>query len=194
MKKLGLIVGSIALVISMFGVVPAYADTAATVTCKDGSAGKAGKGACSHHGGVDKSAAKASADETPAAPAETKKGKKKASKETEASSDSGEAATVTCKDGSTSTKTGKGACSHHGGVNKSGAAASTDESPAAPAEITKSKKKSTSVSTDSETTSSSTSSGDATGATAKCKDGTYSHAKHHQGACSHHGGVAEFLN
>lgn len=30
------------------------------------------------------------------------------------------------------------------------------------------------------------------GATAKCKDGTYSYAKHHQGACSHHGGVAEW--
>lgn len=29
-------------------------------------------------------------------------------------------------------------------------------------------------------------------ATAKCKDGTYSYAKHHQGACAHHGGVAEW--
>jgi hypothetical protein len=32
-----------------------------------------------------------------------------------------------------------------------------------------------------------------TGATAKCKDGTYSHSAHHQGACSHHGGVAEWM-
>jgi hypothetical protein len=30
------------------------------------------------------------------------------------------------------------------------------------------------------------------GATAKCNDGTYSYAAHHQGACSHHGGVAIF--
>jgi hypothetical protein len=30
------------------------------------------------------------------------------------------------------------------------------------------------------------------GATAKCKDGSYSHAAHHSGACSHHGGVAQF--
>jgi hypothetical protein len=30
------------------------------------------------------------------------------------------------------------------------------------------------------------------GATALCNDGTYSFAAHHQGACSHHGGVAEF--
>jgi hypothetical protein len=30
-----------------------------------------------------------------------------------------------CKDGTTATHTGKGACSHHGGVNKSGAASAT---------------------------------------------------------------------
>ncbi|WP_223227750.1 DUF3761 domain-containing protein [Leifsonia xyli] len=30
------------------------------------------------------------------------------------------------------------------------------------------------------------------GATALCNDGTYSYAAHHQGACSHHGGVAHF--
>ena len=33
----------------------------------------------------------------------------------------------------------------------------------------------------------------AAGATALCKDGTYSHAKEHRGACSHHGGVAKWL-
>jgi hypothetical protein len=31
------------------------------------------------------------------------------------------------------------------------------------------------------------------GATAQCKDGTYSHAKERRGACSHHGGVAKWL-
>ena len=31
------------------------------------------------------------------------------------------------------------------------------------------------------------------GATAQCKDGSYSHAKSHQGACSRHGGVAKWL-
>ncbi len=30
------------------------------------------------------------------------------------------------------------------------------------------------------------------GATALCNDGTYSYAAHHQGACSHHGGVQVF--
>lgn len=32
------------------------------------------------------------------------------------------------------------------------------------------------------------------GASAQCKDGSYSHAKTHQGACSRHGGVAKWLS
>jgi len=31
------------------------------------------------------------------------------------------------------------------------------------------------------------------GATAQCRDGTYSFSRHHQGTCSHHGGVARWL-
>jgi hypothetical protein len=31
-------------------------------------------------------------------------------------------------------------------------------------------------------------------AAARCRDGSYSYAKHHQGACSHHGGVAKWLD
>jgi hypothetical protein len=34
---------------------------------------------------------------------------------------------------------------------------------------------------------------EAAGATAKCKDGTFSHAQTHSGACSRHGGVAQWL-
>lgn len=34
---------------------------------------------------------------------------------------------------------------------------------------------------------------DSRGATAQCKDGTFSHAANHRGACSHHGGVAKWL-
>ena len=63
-------------------------------------------------------------------------------------------APTTCKDGTTSKATGKGACSSHGGVQ-------ADTSPA--------------------------------GATAKCKDGTYSMAKTKSGACSSHGGVASWI-
>ena len=32
------------------------------------------------------------------------------------------------------------------------------------------------------------------GATARCNDGTYSYSQHRQGTCSHHGGVAKWLN
>ena len=32
------------------------------------------------------------------------------------------------------------------------------------------------------------------GATALCKDGTYSYSQHHSGTCSHHGGVAQWLD
>jgi hypothetical protein len=32
------------------------------------------------------------------------------------------------------------------------------------------------------------------GATAKCRDGTYSHAASHKGACSHHGGVDSWIS
>jgi hypothetical protein len=34
---------------------------------------------------------------------------------------------------------------------------------------------------------------EAAGATARCKDGSYSHAKTHSGACSRHGGVEQWL-
>ena len=32
------------------------------------------------------------------------------------------------------------------------------------------------------------------GATAKCRDGTLSFSQHHQGTCSHHGGVSAWLH
>jgi len=105
--------------------------------------------------------------------------------------------TVTCKDG-TSSKGGKGACSHHGGVQKGAAAAaastaapSTATAAPAPAPAMPAKSYSKPASS-----ASSASSGAATAGapTAKCKDGTMSHSKQHKGACSHHGGVAEWLD
>ena len=75
--------------------------------------------------------------------------------------------TVTCKDGTTS-KGGKGACSHHGGVEKGGASASAHDQ-------------------QNTTTSGKT-------PTAKCKDGTMSYGKEHNDACGQHGGVAEWLD
>jgi len=32
------------------------------------------------------------------------------------------------------------------------------------------------------------------GASARCADGSYSFSQHHQGTCSHHGGVATWIN
>jgi hypothetical protein len=36
--------------------------------------------------------------------------------------------------------------------------------------------------------------GDPRGAIAQCRDGAYSHAATHRGACSHHGGIAKWLS
>lgn len=118
---------------------------------------------------------------------------------------------VTCVDGTTSPHGGKGACSGHGGIKKA-EAATEKEKPAAEKsaketkKTTKSKKKAEATEAPAATPSSakpakteatgSKASGntDPSGATARCKDGTYSHAKTHQGACSRHGGVAEWLD
>jgi hypothetical protein len=120
-------------------------------------------------------------------------------------------ATTTCKDGTTSTATGKGACSGHGGVAKGAAKAVKSESKAstkvakteakadtkaaktetkADAKVAKTESKAASKAAKPTTTASAT---DPSGATAKCKDGTYSHAASRRGACSRHGGVAEWL-
>ncbi len=107
------------------------------------------------------------------------------------------ATAVTCKDG-TSSKGGKGACSHHGGVQKgaaSAAAAPTADyaavSPATPAPSTSAPSYSKGTSSAATAKSSATTAG---AARAKCKDGTLSHSRQHRGACSHHGGVAEWLD
>jgi len=90
------------------------------VACKDGTtAAHGGRGACSGHGGVDKSASASSASSGSAgaaAPAAAA-----SAPASPAASASGSAA-VTCKDGTTAAHGGRGACSRHGGVNKSGSA------------------------------------------------------------------------
>jgi hypothetical protein len=93
------------------------------------------------------------------------------------------AAGKTCKDGTTSTATGKGACSGHGGVQKAAKAA-----PAVPAAAP------TGAAPTAAAPAAPAAAGAApAGATAKCKDGTYSKSKSHSGACSKHGGVDSFL-
>jgi hypothetical protein len=96
-------------------------DAATTVTCNDGSASKGGRGACSGHGGVNKSIpATTTPGSTPAAAATPSTSTAPAA----GTAMTGNAPTqVTCNDGSSS-KGGRGACSGHGGVNKNAAAGS----------------------------------------------------------------------
>jgi hypothetical protein len=98
------------------------------------------------------------------------------------------ASSVTCADGSTS-KAGRGACSGHGGVKPANATAAPSAAPsAAPA-----KPNASTTTAGIKAAPKKGGNDDPTDATAQCKDGTYSHAKTHQGACSRHGGVAKFL-
>jgi Protein of unknown function (DUF3761) len=150
------------------------ADPAAATTCADGTTSTAtGKGACSSHGGVQK------ASKTTAAPAATAPAATAPAAPTPAAAPATPAsgAVKTCTDGTTSTASGKGACSGHGGVLKGSqsksAAASTAPTTATPTVAA--------------------GSSDPAGATAKCKDGSYSKSQHRSGTCSSHGGVAEWL-
>jgi hypothetical protein len=113
--------------------------------------------------------------------------------------------TVTCTDGTTSTA-GRGACSGHGGVAPAPAktapskAAPTKAAPAkaapaatAPAKTAPAKAAPAAPAAKAPGAPPATAKTEGP-ATAKCKDGTLSYAKSHTGACSKHGGVAEWLD
>jgi hypothetical protein len=127
---------------------------------------------------------------------------------------------VTCKDGTLS-KGGQGACSSHGGIvakstakSESKAATSAAKTDAnamksaakADANATKAgtmakdaKAEAKSAKADAKMAAKDAKADvkaeekDAKGATAQCKDNTYSHAKNRQGMCSAHGGVAKMM-
>ena len=143
--------------------------SAQTVTCNDGTTAKAGRGACSHHRGVrvGKTTAQAKSAATDLKK-ETSSALKKAEQAPEKAG-----VTVRCKDGTTSSA-GRGACSHHGGVADQAIAPAN---PAGPVERRNPPAVQPGVGNP----------------TAKCKDGTLSYSKQHAGACSHHGGVTEWL-
>ena len=123
------------------------------------------------------------------------------------SSLSAQAGKVVCMDGSKSVA-GRGACSGHGGIQTAKrkaelkadakaakatkaadikAAKAAEKSEKADKKMAKADKKMDAADKKGDDR-------DAHGATAECKDHTYSHAKSHQGACSNHGGVAKFLD
>lgn len=162
-------------------------DDVAQVRCKDGTLSKAGRGACSGHGGVAKNeGAPVPTKKTPATLAADED--KKIAPTTEAL---GSPAQVRCKDG-TLAEAGQGACGRHGGIDKaSGAAprAVPGATPAPPAE-----KQRHAPNPKSELTTKPPVAPDGSKATARCQDGTYSRSSHHSGTCSGHGGVAEWLD
>ncbi|HEY7371757.1 MAG TPA: DUF3761 domain-containing protein, partial [Polyangia bacterium] len=86
-------------------------------------------------------------------------------------------------------KGGKGACSHHGGVAAGGAASEMAPPAGAPAPSTTQGR----AAPASPRPSSSGGTPQAGQPTARCKDNSISYSVHHAGACSHHGGVAQWL-
>jgi hypothetical protein len=89
-----------------------------------------------------------------------------------------QAAATVCKDGTTSTASGRGACAQHGGVD----AAATKAAKSAARTAARNAKRAASASR-TKSSASATS-----GGTVNCADGTTGAAG--RGACSHHGGVA----
>jgi len=148
----------------------------AQVKCKDGTTSKAGRGACSHHGGV----AATVPDQSDKAAAPNKR----------AASDSTQQSEVPCNDGTTS-KAGRGACSHHGGV--AGTAAQSDAKNAEASRTDDSRQAPTSQAAPQGRAPAASRQTPAGQPTARCKDGTMSYSQHRSGTCSRHGGVEQWL-
>jgi hypothetical protein len=111
-----------------------------------------------------------------------------------------------CKDGSTTDVVGRGACSGHGGVDAVATNAAQKDAKAKKADKKAAKavasgdtaaaKKATAkahVANAKAAKAETRADKDSTGATAKCKDGSFSHAATTKGACSNHGGIAAKL-
>ena len=99
---------------------------------------------------------------------------------------------ITCADGTASPQAGKGACSHHGGVKQNGVSADVPTPAASPTHTAQATRPATEAPTGAK--GKDVGAAMAGEATAKCKDGTLSHAKTHSGACSKHGGVTQWLD
>ena len=179
---------AIAAVVALVSATSLQAQAAATI-CKDGTtSASAGRGACSGHGGVDK---KAVAHQKRVVKAETKVAK------AAAKTTPGAQVTTLCTDGTTSNSTGRGTCSGHGGAKGAEVTSKTTGAPLPTAQTSAPTRASTRAQTRASSNSAVAGSGasednNPAGAIARCKDGLYSHARHHRGACSRHGGVASW--
>lgn len=154
----------------MFIAISALAVTARadSVVCGDGSTSRAGRGACSHHGGI---APRAQAHE--------------------------QEPRVRCEDGTLS-DTGRGACSHHGGMAKHSPVTRHEAPLPRPDRNTSFTPDRDRREHDSDARPRDIPehapwpNANASEPTARCKDGTLSYSAHHEGTCSRHGGVARW--
>jgi|SRR5581483_5439069 len=195
-----ILAGAVAWGAPLFAQKPASAPKNATAQCNDGtySTAKTERGACSKHDGVKTWWGAAGATAAPPAPAAPKTSA--APRSTAASTAAApKDATGQCTDGTyTRAKTERGACSQHGGVKtwfggSSPAAAGSNAAPPTPPPPAPAPKTASPPSAQTPAKAPTASAANAPeNATAKCKDGTYSYAKQHRGACSRHGGVAEW--
>ena len=142
----------------------AFPAAAKQVTCKDGTTSDSGRGACSHHGGVDKAAKKVK--KSSAKKADTKKAEVEPS--TGATKD--QRARNEAREPTEGTR-----AENKGGILGGLFGRRSDKSTPR-----------------SETRDNDAVRGNAP--LAICKDGTKSYSKHHSGTCSNHGGVREWLD
>jgi hypothetical protein len=185
--------------LASLGVAPAavaQAPAGATAKCKDGSYTDATshRGACRGHGGVDQwlAAGAGKSAKSEAKGKDTGKAATPAAAPTTAAAAAPSGpppaeATAKCKDGSYWTNPShRGACKKHGGVDQwlAANASASKASAAAPAAPPKPTAAATAAPAPGNAPAD---------ATAQCKDGTYSHAQHHRGACAGHGGVQQWL-
>jgi len=183
--------------ITVFALASSTASAQATaVKCKDGTtSASSGRGACSGHGGVDKTATKT---EKKTVKTEEKAAAKVVKKT------AGTQVTSMCADGTTSNSTGRGACSGHGGVKAAAATSKATGVPVAAAGTATPPKPSktpytkpitppAAAKTTSVAGSGAREDNNPAGAIAQCKDGMYSHSKNRTGTCSRHGGVAKWM-
>jgi Spy/CpxP family protein refolding chaperone len=146
---------------------PASAKTAkkAEVTCNDGTTSTAGRGACSHHGGVaDAKATDKATKSAEKAEKSADKAAKSSKNKTRAELDEGKKETEKKSGGILDTIFGR----------KKADTAQGRSSTTTPRSSTRDAKSGT--------------------PTAKCKDGTMSYSAHHSGTCSGHGGVDQWLD
>lgn len=139
--------------------------TAKQVTCADGTTAKAGRGACSHHGGVAADKADKKTDSAEAKPASRKAADAKEAKSAEAKTEGKRAEAKSSNDAGADKRSGGGLgglFGRRGNDTPRSATRGNSEKSGTP--------------------------------TARCKDGTMSYSAHHSGSCSGHGGVAEWLD